>query len=471
MLGLLGWPLGSDDLPGYGALHPRRLPPAPGTTGVRRVIADSALPDVKPLVLGARDALRHLYVVGPTGTGKSTLLGNLIVQDIEAGRAVVVIEPKGDLVADVLARIPAHRSADVVLLDPTDSAPVGLNPLSRPKGASRHDGSAELAADSVLAVFRQIFGTAIGPRSADILYAGLLTLARRPDASLVMLPLLLTDAGFRRSLTSSLHDPIALGPFWAAYESWSEGERAVAISPVMNKLRPLLRPSVRAVLGQRNPRFDMRQVFTERRILLVPLSRGQLGPEAASLIGSLLVAGLWQATQARSAVPAEQRHPVMVYIDEVQDFLHLPTDIGDALAQARGLGVGFTLAHQFLSQLSSPLRSGVLANARSRICFQLADEDATVMAKGHPELDAADLTSLGSYQIYTSLFSGGKVTPYASGVTRPPSAPSADVTAIREASRRRYGRPRDEIEAGFAELLTPQKADLGATGRRPRSAS
>jgi hypothetical protein len=470
LLGLIGWPLGGDDLPGYGAVHPKRLPPAPGTTGRSRVVANTMPSGSKPLALDARAGLHHLHVIGPTGTGKSTLLGNLISQDIDDGRAVVVIEPKGDLVADVLTRVPAHRAADIVLLDPTDSSPVGLNPLyGRNQAAASR--SAELAADSVLAVFRQLYGAAIGPRSADILHAGLLTLARRPGASLVMLPLLLTDVRFRRSVVASINDAIALGPFWAAFESWSEAERSAAIAPVMNQLRPLLRPTVRAVLGQRSPRFDLRQIFTERKILLVPLARGQLGPEAASLLGSLVVSSLWQTTQSRSAIPAERRHPVMVYIDEVQDFLHLPTDIGEALAQARGLGVGFTLAHQFLGQLSPELRAGVLANARSRVCFQLAHEDAVALSKGHPELEPADLTALSQYEVYASLFSGGQVTPYASGITRPAGAVTADVEVIRTASRRRYGRPLEEIEASFAELLRPAGEYLGATGRRRRAAS
>jgi hypothetical protein len=463
LAGLLAWPLG-DDLPGQPAIHPKQLPPAPGTGGERRVVARSAAPGSGALLaLGSRDALHHLHVLGPTGTGKSTLLGNLICQDINDGRAVVVIEPKGDLVEDVLARIPDHRRGDVVLLDPVDDAPVGLNPLAG------HGGRRELVADGLLAVFRQLYGAAIGPRSADILHAGLLTLARRSDASLVMLPLLLTNPGFRRSITSTITDPIALGPFWAAYEAWSEAERAAAIAPVMNKLRPLLRPNVRAVLGQRTPRFDIRQVFTERKILLVPLRRGLLGPEAASLIGSLVVAELWQASLGRTSLPAERRHPVMVYIDEVQDFLRLPTDIGDALAQARGLGVGFTLAHQFLGQLPTELKSGLLANARSRICFQLPHEDAVIMAKGHPELEPVDLTALGRYEVYASLFAQGQVTGYAIGRSLAPAAPTADVQALRRHSRDRYGQPLGEIENSFTTLLASNETDLGATGRRRRA--
>jgi hypothetical protein len=271
-------------------------------------------------------------------------------------------------------------------------------------------------------------------------------------------------------MTSGLNDPLALGPFWAWYESLSDGERNQAIAPLMNKLRQwLLRPSLRAVLGQRQPRFDLRQVFIERKILLVPLRKGVLGPEAASLLGSLVVAQLWQVTQERTAIPAERRHPVMVYIDEVQDYLHLPTDLGDALAQARGLGVGFTLAHQFLGQLPLAMRGAVISNARSKVCFQLAQEDAVQMVKGHPELTADDFTALGQYQVYASLFARGAVTPYASGVTLPPSQPTSDPQRIKRLSRERYGRPLDEIEAGFAELLNSDARNATDVGRRRRS--
>jgi hypothetical protein len=464
LVGLLGWPLGDDDLPGQPAAHPRPLAPAPGTTGKERVIgvATASNPDVR-LVLPVKAALHHLHVLGPTGTGKSTLLAGLIGQDITAGRGVVVIEPK-DLVDEVLTRIPESRWNDVVLLDPLDSAPVGLNPLAA------RGRRPELVADNLLTIFKQLYGKDIGPRSADILYAGLLTLARRPDASLVMLPLLLTNPGFRRSLTSSVsvQDPIVLGPFWAGFDNWSDAERATAIAPVMNKLRPLLRSNVRAVLGQQHPRFDLGEVFSRRRVLLVPLKRGLLGADGAALIGSLVVGELWQATLARTAVPAERRHPVMVTIDEVQDFLRLPTDLGDALAQARGLGVAFTLAHQYLSQLPRPMRAAVMANTRSKICFQLPDDDARAMARGHGELTAADFSAVGEYAVYASLFAAGQSTNYASARTLPPATATSDPDVIRAISRARYGQPLDEVEAGFANLLDGATADLGATGRRRR---
>lgn len=469
---LTGWPVGDDDLPGMPALHPTLLPPPPGTTGTRRVVARASAPlhEGDTLAIGVEAALRHVLVTGPTGTGKSTLLANLIMQDIADGRGVVVIEPRGDLVDDILARIPEHRASDLVVIDPQDAAPVGLNPLHR--GARRPD----LVADGVLSIFKGLYGPAIGPRSQDILYAGLLTLAQRDDASLVMLPLLLTNPGFRRSMTAGLRDPLSLEPFWAAYDNWSEAERATAIAPVMNKLRPLLRPGLRDVLGQRRPRFDLRQVFTERKVLLVPLRRGVVGPDVARLLGALVMADLWQAIQGRSAVPQDRRHPVMVVLDEAQDYLHLSTDLGEALAQARGYGVGFTMAHQLLAQLPLELRAAVLTNARSRVIFQVSPEDAVQFAKGHPELTALDFSALGRHEVYASIYADGRVTPYASGVTLPLAAPSASPARIRAASQARYGRPLDEIEADFAALvggdpttvLGAAAAGLGTTGRRRR---
>ncbi|MBV9487421.1 MAG: type IV secretory system conjugative DNA transfer family protein [Frankiaceae bacterium] len=464
LVGLTGWPLGEDDIPGQPAPHPKLLPPLTAATTGKRIVATATAPgSTANLTLDVHNATQHLWCLGPTGSGKSVLLGRLIEQDLQAGRAVVLVEPKGDLVDDVLARMPAHRRKDVVILDPNDSAPVGLNPLSS------NPGRPELAADRLLAIFKQLFGRAVGPRSQDILYASLLTLARRPDASLVMLPLLLTNPGFRRSLTTSIRDPLTLEPFWATFDNWTEAERSAAVAPVMNKLRPLLRPGLRGVIGQRSPRFNLQQIFTERRVLLVPLRRGIIGPEAASLLGSMLLAELWATTQARASVPPDQRHPVMVYVDEVQDYLNLGTDLGEALAQARGYRVAFTLAHQFVDQLPREMRSAVLANARSRVSFQLPHDDAVVLAKGHPELAPIDFESLGQYEVYASLLANGQVSPYASGRTQPPSTPTVDPTGLRLLSRERYGQPLDELEAGFAALTEQTEAELGVTGRRRRT--
>lgn len=165
-------------------------------------------------------------------------------------------------------------------------------------------------------------------------------------------------------------------------------------------------------------------------------------------------------------MPASRRHPVMVFIDEVQDYLRLPGDLGDALAQARGLGVGFTLAHQHLGQLPTGLRSAVLANARSKVCFQLSHEDATAMARGST-LAAEDFISLPAFQAYASLLSGGSPTPYASLVTQPLSGPVTRPSDIRRRSQERYGRPLSEVEAAWADLAgqTPADEPIGRVRR------
>lgn len=447
---LSGWPVGQTAGLPVVAVGSRRVAPVAAIRRTGRIIGESTSPGRKrPIALTAVDSLRHLHVVGPTGSGKSTLLINLIGQDIRAGRGVVVVEPKGDLIADVTERIPTDRVSDVVLIDPTDTErPVGLNPLMR---AGR---SPELVADQLLGLFHALYAAHWGPRTADILGASLLTLARSGDMSLAALPLLLTDQGFRRRVVPRVADPIGLAPFWSAFEAWSEQERTTAIAPSLNKLRPLLmRPELRAIVGQAKPRFDLRQVFTERRILLVNLAKGQLGPETAALLGSLVLSQLWQAILGRSNVAPECRHPVFVYVDEFQDYLHLPLDFADALAQARGLGVGFVAAHQYMHQLDSAMRSSVLANVQSRIAFRLPSEDSRIIAAGST-LEPEDFQNLGAFEAYAQLVADAAVQPWASVRTLPAPEPTSDPAVVRAASREAYGTSREEVEADMQALVS-----------------
>jgi hypothetical protein len=469
-LSLTGWPFGDDDLPGQPPLHPRQLAPAQFAVKGDRIVGAALAPGVSgQLGYSVTDALRHSWVIGPTGTGKSTLLLNLIDQDLRTGRPVVVIEPN-DLVTDLLARIPAERRDDVVLLDCLDDSPVGINPLMR------HGRSPELVADSLLATFHALYGDGIGPRSTDILANALGVLARRDDASLVMLPLLLTNAGFRRSLTTQVvrEDPVAAGPFWRWFENLSDDARSQVIAPLQNKLRPLLRPNLRNVLAQRSPRFNLRQVLTEGKVLLVPLQKGVIGPDTAELLGALVIAELWLAVRERRAVPEHQRTPVMVYIDEVQDYLRLPTDLSDALATSRSLKVGWHLAHQYRDQLSAGMRAAFEANARSRICFQLGAGDARAMAAGQSVVAPEDFSALPAYHVYASLLRGNSVQPWASATTQPAPTPCSDPADIRARSRAAYGRPLAEIEADFAGLLDGDGTGDNPTinlGRRRRAPS
>jgi hypothetical protein len=330
----------------------------------------------REIALSVVDSLTHFWALGPTGTGKSTLLLNLIIQDIIAGRTVVVIEPKGDLIAAVLARIPNDRADDVVLLYPPDPAPIGFNPLAA-------DMPAELIADQLLTVFARLNTESWGPRLAELLHAALLTLARTPGSSLALLPPLLTHDRFRRRIVAALDDPLGVSPIWAAFERLSDEARAQAVASVLNKVRVLTaRPALRAVLGQVSPRFGLTDVFSRKRpILLADLAKGALGPESARLLGTLLLNQLSQLALGRGAIPPERRHPVSIFVDELQDYASLPGDLGDMLAQARGLGVMFALANQHLEQLTPALRAGVLANARSRVVFQTDADDARVLAR------------------------------------------------------------------------------------------
>jgi hypothetical protein len=415
--------------------------------------------------LGVRDSLKHLHAIGPSGVGKSTLLLNSICQDMAAGRSVVVVEPKRDLIADVLARVPEQRLDDVVLIDPTDrTAVVGVNPLAA------GERSPELVADQLLHVFHHLYSESWGPRLADILYSSLLTLARTPGSSLASLPLLLSDPAFRRRMVGRLDEPLVLQPFWQAFEAWSEAARAAAIAPILNKVRPLLvRPSLRAVLGQAQG-FDLGEVFHGRKIVLVDLARGELGGEGAALLGAVVVSQLWAEAQRRSSVHVDHRHPVMVYLDEFQDYLSLPVDLADALAQARGLGVGLTLAHQHLAQLSPSVRAAVLANARSRVCFQLAADDARAFASPGSMLEAEDFASLPAFEAYAQLVAGDAVQPWFSLATHLPPPTCSDPSEVRRLSRERYGVPPAEVDRQLGELrrgnspgdLEPKRREAGA---------
>lgn len=470
LIALTAWPIGMPPLPGVAPSHPRRLYPSAVVPTSGRLLGQGLSDnDTRPIAMTTTDSLRHLHVVGPTGVGKSTMLAHLALQDIEAGLGVAVIDPKGDLTADLLARIPASRRDDVVVLDPADDAPVGLASLN---------GDPDHAADLLLHVFHSLYADNWGPRTHDILHASLLTLARRGDASLPMIPTLLTHAGFRRSVTAGQvkRDPMGLGSFWGWYESISEAERNAAIAPVMNKLRPvLLRPGMRHVLGQRAPRFQLKDVFTKRRILLVNLSKGQLGPEAAQLLGSITVSLLWAAALERTRIAADRRRPVQIYIDEVQDYLRLPGDLGDALAQARGLGVGFTLAHQHLGQLSPAIRDAVLANARSRVMFQLSARDARDLARtSRDQVEPIDLESLPTYSAYAALLVNGTPAPWVSLRAAPLGQASTDPAALRRQSAANYGVPAAETDAvlrGLIEQPAAGQERIGRTARRSGDAS
>lgn len=460
-----GTPIESPAVAGLDLGTSRLLPPPAGLAQRGRVIGHATFPGASRLVaLRTDDSLRHLHVIGPTGVGKSTLLANLILGDAAAGRAVIAIDPKGDLIADVLERIPPARERDVIVFDPADDTrPVGFNLL---EGITE---APELITDHVVGIFHSLYSAFWGPRTDDILRAAILTLAQQPGMTLTEVPQLLTDAGFRRRLLGQLDDHVLEG-FWGWFESLSDAERAQAVGPVLNKLRTfLMRRRLRNVIGQADSTISLERIIERKQILLVSLAKGILGEDAASLLGAALIARLWQTIQARAALTASRRHPVFCHIDEFQDYLDLPTPLADVLAQARGYGLGLTLAHQHLGQMPKAVRDAVLANARSKVAFQTTHADAQVLARElGPTLDPDDLQSLGAFEAYAAVAAGRAVLPPVSIQTLPPKEPTGRAAAIRRASRERYGRDAAAVDAAIrarAERL-PERLAVG-TRRQP----
>lgn len=469
-------PAGEEELPGTPGLHPRlTLPPGwyrnPTNQQSDRSFAISMdVINPKRLSISPRDSLEHLHLIGPTGSGKSTAMLHLILSDINAGRSVLVLDPKTDLVNDVLMRIPEKRVGDVVIIDPSDPCPCGFNPL-----AFKDYGSPSLIADAILSVLKEIFSDCWGIYTQDVLTASLLTLVEAENSTLLWLLPLLTDETFRRQITSKVKDRMALRPFWEQFEALRDTEKKSQISPVLNKLRQLtLRPGLRNILGQAKPKFSLTDLFYKRKVVLVPLNKGLTGGESARLLGSLIVGLTWTLALSRAGIPAEKRHIVEIYIDELQDYLSLPTDLSDALAQARGLGVGLTLAHQYRDQLPINIRSGIDANARNKIVFGLNSRDAKDMAAMSPELTAEDFMALPRYQIYASFQRDGRNTGWIQGRTLPPPPALQDAADLKARSQAAYGIPAEQVEEEYLNIFTPYDTageNPGGTniGRRKKS--
>ena len=307
---------------GARAVAPPAVIPVPGP-GVRPLgVSDTGVP--RPVGIAVADARHHLRVIGPTGTGKTTLITGQILADADAGRGVVFVDPKGDAVTDLLARLPASVAGKVVLFDPADSAaPPCLNVLQGDGSGTDHD----VITDNVTGIFRRIFSQFWGPRTDDIFRAACLTLLQSvPPGSgqvtLADIPALLTGDAYRRRLTATIRDPVLAG-FWTWYEQLSEASRAHAIGPLMNKLRAfLLRSFARHAIAAGPSTFTMTGVLDHGGLCLARLPKGTLGEETAQLVGSFLVAATWQAAARRAGIPQHQRADAGLYIDECQNFLH-----------------------------------------------------------------------------------------------------------------------------------------------------
>jgi hypothetical protein len=460
---VIAFPVAGPQLPGLGFAESRTLPPSPDVPTRGRVLGD-AIATGRPVAISAAESRRGLLVTAPTGAGKSVLLERLAADDFAAGRSVVVIESKGDLCRALADLVPADRRDDVVIFDPASDRPAGFNLLAG------GDVTADLITEGIVGQFRALYAGYLGPRSEMLLRSALLTLSQAPgDWTICEAMPLLSDATFRRRLMGAVEDH-QLAATWAWFEGQSEAARAEMVAPLQNKLAAfVMRRKLRAVVGQTASALDFDAALAERRIVLVSLGKALVGEDAARLLGSCILAELWAAIQRRAALPQSQRPYASVMLDEAQDFLRLPVALGDAVAQSRGLGVGWTVSHQNLGQLQSDLRAAVLANLRSKIVMQTTADDARAFAREFaPHLDAADLQGLGPFEAYAAVSTGAAVAPPASIRTRPPLTPTGHGDEVRARSRERFGRDPKEVDAEIQARLGAAAPDAPVGARRRR---
>jgi hypothetical protein len=433
--------------------HPDRAKPKP--------LGDSDAGPRRGIGLTVADARHHLHVVGATGTGKSTLLTNLILADATAGRGVAVLDPKGDLITDLLARLPADVGDRLVVIDPVETeAPPSWNVLDT------HGRDPDLVVDQIVGVFARLYAAYWGPRTDDVFRSACLTLIGDGDVPVTLadIPRLLSDPVYRASRIRGLSDPAGLGGFWTWYNQLSDTGRSQVVGPVMNKLRAVLSRRFAADLfGSAASTFTLGDIL-DGGILLARLPKGLLGDDTTRLVGSLLLSGLWQAATARADTPEEHRLDATIYVDECHNFLHLPGSLDDVLAEARGYHLSLTLAHQHLGQLPRDIADAVHANARNKAFFTLSPDDARVLARHvGPYLTAEDLTRLDRYQLACRLVSHGRDTHGFTVATRPATAAKAERTGVlREVARDRGRGPAERRGTSMSRALaTPDETKTG----------
>jgi type IV secretory system conjugative DNA transfer VirD4/TraG family protein len=405
----------------------------------------------KLVLLAPEDRAQHLYIVGKTGLGKSTLLRNLILQDLYAGRGVGLLDPHGDLARDVLDAIPRARTNEVLHFAPGDLArPVGLNLLPKVAQDEEH-----LVVAGVLSAFRGIWGSSWGPRLEYILGHALAALLDHGGLTILALPRLLSDDAFRERLTARVRDPV-LRAFWREeYARYDRRFRLEAIAPIQNKIgRLLANAPMRNVFGQARNRFDAGFLMDRSRILIADLGKGVIGEDHSRLMGALLLSQFQWAAMQRAALPESERTPFYLYIDEFQSFA--TEALTSILAEARKYGLSLILAHQYLDQLTDEIRQSVFGNVGNLIAFRVGERDARLLADElGGDVKTGNLVSLGKHEIYARLLDHGAMREPFRGRTLPPIR--GTVTGRREAvirhSRERYGRPREEVEQKIEQWL------------------
>jgi hypothetical protein len=453
LTGLLAWPIGSPHVAGLPQARSRHLPPSGAIPRTGLVVARSNFPGVeRPLALSPAEACKHVQIVGPTGTGKTVLMGNLVAQAIENDAGIIVMERKGDLFKMALDAVPDDRLDDVIVMDMGDKHPVGFNLLA--------EGNPRIAVEELCQLFEYLYPDmrrGIWARAA--LHRGLSTLITRLGSTFVdLVPLLSpnarseTEAQWRDELIAGVTDP-ELKRFWDRFDDLSPAQQENYAAPILDRVWQLSeRREIRNVIGQSESSFSFRDAIRTRKIVLINLAG--LGAETGRLAGTLLLNAIWSAVRSGAADPA---CPTFLFLDEFQDFLNLPVDAESLLVQARSFGLSMVLAHQHLDQLPENIRSAVLANARSKVVFQTTYDDARVFAREFGRsVSEEDFMNLSAFEVMCRFATSEGISAPVSGETLPPAESLRSADEVQRRSRSRYGRDAADIEADIARRRTPR---------------
>lgn len=410
--------------------------------------------------LSREDRRRHMYLVGKTGTGKTTVFKNMIVQDMQNGEGVAVLDPHGDLVRDLLDFVPPERVKDVVYFDPSDSErPIGLNLLELSDPAQKN-----LLASGLLDAFKKHFlDISWGPRLEYLLNNAILTLLEVPGTTLLGITRLLSDKNYQKYIVHKVKDPV-LKEFWEVeYTQMMSNPRlhTEAIAPIQNKVgRFLASTTIRNIVGQRTSSLDLDDIMNSGKILLINLSKGQIGEDNANLLGSLLISRINFTAMQRVKTPEAERRDFYLYADEFQNFAS--GSFASILSEARKYRLNLHLTHQYTAQLPESMQESVFGNIGTMIVFSIGAPDAQVLEKEFmPYFTAEDLISLDKYHIYLKLMIDGMTSkPFSAISLPPPEGKSYQGVAAVEFSRQTYGRDAAEI-GGKIQRWSEREFNLG----------
>ena len=363
------------------------------------------------------DRFSHIYIIGKTGTGKSTLIETMALQDLARGNGFALIDPHGDLVERVAAQVPQSRQCDVIYFDTPDSAqPYGYNPLRH----VRHN-YISLATSGLMEVFKKMWPDAWGVRMEHILRNVLMALLEQPDATMHDILRVFIDRDFRRKIARSLRNETVRKFLDKEFEQFSFAYRADGTAPIQNKVGAFLSdPLLDRILTSPKTDLHIRQIMDDGKVLLVNLAKGQLGEDSSSLLGGLLVTTIGMAAYSRADMPADKRKDFFVYIDEFQSFTTLA--LANMLSELRKYRVGFTVAHQYMHQLEPDIRHAVLGNAGTIISFRVGAEDAPyIVQEFHERYEKIDFLQLPNFRAYVKLMIDGMPSKPFSAVTLAPT--------------------------------------------------